>query len=397
MRFWTRTASTGGRCRSSPKAQEVSAAGWASVQECPQRIVTLASVHVTEAVQLEAKVVAEGASPLSAVKGVGAPKQATMQRPSRRAWRGRAGSLGRMSRSYVLYIGLLAAFWGASYMFIKVANRDLEPATMMMVRLAIASAVILVVLAAQRGWRASVADLRRVGWEGFALGVVNGAIPFTLIAWGEKHIDSGVAAIANASMPIFVVLLAIRWQPSERVHGLRLAGFIVGLVGVGVLAGIHPEGGWWGAAGTLAVVIASVAYAVGSLWGQRLVAHTSGLTLAASTMIGGFLVLLPFGLWQLPSHLPDWKASGSVLALAVIGTAFAQIILYRVLRSDGAARVSLVTYLLPVTALFYGVTLLNEPLTWEELAGMVLILGGVALGSGAVRFARREPVAAPSP
>ena len=187
----------------------------------------------------------------------------------------------------MIYIGLLAAFWGASYMFIKVANRDFEPATMMLLRLAIAAALLLVVLARAARLARVGRDLRRVGWEGFALGVVNGAIPFTLIAWGEKHIDSGVAAIANASMPIFVVLLAIRWQPSERVHGLRLAGFIVGLVGVGVLAGMHPEGGWWGAAGTLAVVVASVSYAVGSLWGQRLVAHTSGLTLAASTMIGG--------------------------------------------------------------------------------------------------------------
>src|ERR1041385_186341 len=114
---------------------------------------------------------------------------------------------------------------------------------------------------------------RSLGWEGFALGLVNGAIPFTLIAWGERHIDSGVAAIANASMPIFVVLLAIRWKPSETVRGLRLVGFMVGLVGVGVLAGIHPEGGWWGAVGTLAVVVASVAYAIGSLWGQRLIAR----------------------------------------------------------------------------------------------------------------------------
>ena len=302
-----------------------------------------------------------------------------------------------MSRSYVIYIGLLAAFWGASYLFIKVAGRGFEPATMMMLRLALAASLLLVVLAAQRGWSATVADMQSLGWEGFALGVVNGAIPFTLIAWGEKHIDSGVAAIANASMPIFVVLLAIRWKPSERVHGLRLVGFLVGLVGVGVLAGVHPEGGWWGAAGTLAVVVASVSYAIGSLWGQRLIAHTSGLTLSAASMIGGLIVLLPLGLWQLPSHAPGWKATGSVIALAVIGTALAQIILYRVLRSDGAARVSLVTYLLPVTALFYGVLLLGEPLTWEELAGMVLILGGVALGSGAVRFARREPVAAPSP
>jgi len=302
-----------------------------------------------------------------------------------------------MSRSYAIYIGLLAAFWGASYMFIKVADRAFEPATMIMLRLVIAAGLLLAVLVAQRGRRQTVAEMRRLGWEGFALGVVNAAIPFTLIAWGEKHIDSGVAAIANASMPIFVVLLAIRWKPSERVRGLRLAGFLIGLVGVGVLAGVHPKGGWWGVAGTMAVVVASVSYAAGALWSQRLVERTSGLTLAATTMVGALVVLLPLGLWQLPSHVPGWKETGSVVALAVIGTAVAQIILYRVLRSDGAARVSLVTYLLPVTALFYGVTLLGEPLTWQELAGMVLILGGVAFGSGAVRFARREPVAAPSP
>jgi drug/metabolite transporter (DMT)-like permease len=308
-----------------------------------------------------------------------------------------AGSLGRVSRSYVIYIGLLAAFWGASYMFIKVANRAFEPATMMMLRLLVAALIIVTVLAVQRGWDTTVAEMRALGWEGFALGVVNGAIPFTLIAWGEKYIDSGVAAIANATMPIFVVLLAIRFKPSETVRGLRLVGFLVGLVGVGVLAGVHPEGGWWGAAGTLAVVVASVSYAVGALWGQRLIARTSGLVLSGASMIGGMLVLLPVGLAQLPSGVPGWKETGSVLALAVIGTALAQIILYRVLRSDGAARVSLVTYLLPITALIYGVLLLGEPLTWEELAGMALILGGVALGSGAVRLQRREPVAAPTP
>ena len=302
-----------------------------------------------------------------------------------------------MSRSYVIYIGLLAAFWGASYMFIKVADRAFEPAAMILIRLLLASLLLLVVLGIQRGWRRTLDEMRGLGWEGFALGVVNGAIPFTLIAWGEKHIDSGVAAIANASMPIFVVLLAIRFKPSERVYGLRLAGFLVGLAGVGVLAGIHPKGGWWGVAGTMAVVVASVSYAVGALWGQRLIGRTSGLVLSASSMIGGLIVLLPLGLWQLPSHVPGWKESGSVIALAVIGTAVAQIILYRVLRSDGAAKVSLVTYLLPATALFYGVLLLGEPLTWQELAGLALILGGVALGSGAVRMPRREPVAAPTP
>src|ERR671939_181909 len=212
-----------------------------------------------------------------------------------------------MSRSYVPYITALALLWGASYMFIKVADRGFEPTAMMMFRLTLAAAVVFLALVAQRGAREALAGLRRLGWEGFALGIVNGAIPFTLIAWGEKHIDSGVAAIANATMPIFVVLLAVRWKPSERVTGLRLAGFLLGLFGVGVLAGVHPRGGWWGVAGKMAVVVASVAYAVGSLWGQRLVAHTGGLALATASMIGGAIVLLPFGLLQLPSHVPGWK------------------------------------------------------------------------------------------
>jgi drug/metabolite transporter (DMT)-like permease len=303
-----------------------------------------------------------------------------------------------MSRVYVPYIAALALLWGASYMFIKVADRAFEPTAMILIRLVVSALLVLAVIAAQRGFGETVAELRRAGWQGFALGIVNGAIPFTLIAWGEKHIDSGVAAIANATMPIFVVLLAVRWQPSERVGGLRLGGFLLGLVGVGILAGIHPRGGWWGAAGTLAVVVASVAYAIGSLWGQRLVARTSGLTLAGASMIGGAVALLPFGLAQLPGEVPGWKETGSVLALAVLGTALAQILLYRVLRTDGAARVSLVTYLLPLTALFYGVTLLGEPLTVQEVAGMFLILGGVALGSGALRLPRREPApATPAP
>jgi drug/metabolite transporter (DMT)-like permease len=303
-----------------------------------------------------------------------------------------------VSRAYAPYIAALALLWGASYMFIKVADRAFEPTTMILIRLVVSSLLVFVVVAAHRGAAGAVADIRRIGWQGLGLGVVNGAIPFTLIAWGEKHIDSGVAAIANATMPIFVVLLAVRWQPSERVGGLRLGGFLLGLVGVGILAGIHPRGGWWGAAGTLAVVVASVAYAVGSLWGQRLVARTSGLTLAGASMIGGAVALLPFGLAQLPGEVPGWKETGSVLALAVLGTALAQILLYRVLRTDGAARVSLVTYLLPLTALFYGVTLLGEPLTVQEVAGMFLILGGVALGSGALRLPRREPApATPAP
>jgi drug/metabolite transporter (DMT)-like permease len=303
-----------------------------------------------------------------------------------------------MSRTYVPYIAALALLWGASYMFIKVAVRGYEPAAMIMFRLIIASTLLLTAFVAQRGLRAAVGDIRELGWQGFGVGVANGAIPFTLIAWGEKHIDSGVAAIANATVPIFVVLLALRWQLSETVRGARLGGILVGLVGVGVLAGLHPGGGWWGVAGTLAVVVASLSYAVGGLWGQRLVSDENGFALATAAMLGATVAIIPFGLAQLPSDVPGWKETGSVVALAVLGTAVAQILLFRVLRTDGATRLSLVTYLLPATALIYGVTLLGESLTVEELIGMVLILGGVAMGSGAVRLPRREPApATPAP
>jgi drug/metabolite transporter (DMT)-like permease len=303
-----------------------------------------------------------------------------------------------MSRVYVPYIAALALLWGASYMFIKVAVREYEPAAMIMFRVIIASALLLGVLVAQRGPRRAVADMRALGWQGFGVGVANGAIPFTLIAWGEKHIDSGVAAIANATVPIFVVLLALRWQPSEAVRGGRLAGILIGLVGVGVLAGVHPDGGWWGVAGTMAVVVASLSYAIGGLWGQRLVSEENGFALATAAMLGATAAIIPFGVAQLPSHVPGWKETGSVIALAVLGTAIAQILLFRLLRTDGATRLSLVTYLLPVTALFYGAVFLGESVTVEELLGMGLILGGVALGSGAVRFPRRAPQpATPAP
>lgn len=301
-------------------------------------------------------------------------------------------------RRYVPLLLFLSALWGASYLFIKVAVRDLEPTTMISLRLVISSVLLFAVLAVRTGARRALAELRGAWREGLVLGIINAALPFTLIAWGEKHIDSGVAAIANASVPIFVALLAIKFRPSERVFGLRLVGILVGFVGVGVLAGVRPEGGWWAVAGTLAVVVASFSYAAGQLYAQRSVSATAGLVLATASMACGALVLLPFGLAQLPDRFPGWKELGSVAALAVLGTVIAQLVFYRLIRLHGSARTSLVTYLIPGTALLYGVLLLGEPLTISELGGMVLILAGVALGSGVLRLARRAAVpASPSP
>src|SRR3954452_19675818 len=299
----------------------------------------------------------------------------------------------RASRSYMSMIVLLAAVWGASYLFIKVGIRDFEPTMFVTLRLLLGGLLLLAFLMAREGSGKALREVRSAWREGIVFGTINGAIPFLLITWGEKHIDSGVAAIANASVPIFVALLAIKFYPGERSSGLKLAGILVGLVGVGVLAGVHPSGGGWAVIGTLAVVLASFSYACGGLYGQRALGHATGPVLATASMLYGGLILLPVALFQLPDHAPGWKPVASLLGLAVGGTAIAQLLLFRVLRLFGAASLSLLTYLMPPFALFYGPLTLDEPLRPTMIIGLALILGGVALGSGVWRPARRRVAA----
>jgi drug/metabolite transporter (DMT)-like permease len=295
-----------------------------------------------------------------------------------------------MSRSYALLIGSLAAIWGASYLFIKVAVRDFPPAAMIELRLGVAGILLALFLVARIGWRNALRELRGAGWTGFAIGIVNGAIPFTLIAWGEKHIDSGIAAVANASVPIFNAVLVPWLLPTERLSRRRLVGVLVGIVGVVVLTVGQPTVSWWFVAGTAAVVVASISYAFGGILAQHSLSSARGPTLAAASMLGGAVALLPLALVDLPDHAPGWKPVASLAALTLAGTALAQLILFRAIRLYGSARVSLVTYLMPPAALVYGAVLLDEPITAASLGGLGLIMVGVGLGSGAVIFARRR-------
>jgi drug/metabolite transporter (DMT)-like permease len=297
-------------------------------------------------------------------------------------------------RGYWPALLFLSALWGASYLFIKVAVEEIEPAAMIELRLILAGVVLLGFLVWRLGPERAVAELRRTGRPGIVLGVLNGAIPFTLIAWGEKHIDSGVAAIANSTVPIFVVLLALRFRPSESARGLRLFGVLLGLVGVGVLAGFDPEGGWWAVAGTTAVVVASLFYAAANLYTQHHFSDVSALVTATAAILSGAVALLPFALLQLPDEMPSAEALGSVAALGIAGTAVASIVLYRMLASYGSSRTTLVTYLLPAFALFYGAVFLDERITVSALLGLILILGGVALGAGVLRLPRRRTAVA---
>ena len=293
-----------------------------------------------------------------------------------------------MTRYWTMLL-ILAATWGASYLFIKVAVEDIAPGPMMATRLLVAAAILIGYLSWRLGLGKAVQEMRKAWKHCLVLGVINAALPFWLIAWGEQHIDSSLAAVVQASVPIFNALLVIRFLPHERLTRARALGLTVGIVGVAVVTGIHPEGGWWAIAGTLAVVVSSVSYAAGGVYGQRAVSGTAGPVLAAGSMLAGGLILLPLALVQFPGELPGWKAAGSLAALTVLGTALAQLILFRILALHGSSRLSLVTYLMPGFALVYGAVLLDEQLTATTIGGLVLILVGVAIASGAVRLPRR--------
>ena len=303
-----------------------------------------------------------------------------------------------MTRGYVPLLLVLALIWGSSFMFIEIAIDDLSPAATMTGRLLFASAALGAVLVAKRGFRQAVRCVRDFGWAGVVLGVISTALPFWLIAWGQTRIDSGIAAIGNASMPIFVALLAMRFARHERVTGVRAFGLVLGIIGVGVLVGVNPEGGWAGAIGTLAVILASISYAAGSLFSQHKLGDSSGLLVSTASVLWGTLVILPFGIAQGPSDMPGWGAIASVAALGLLGTALGLMMYLRLLADYGSARGSLVVYLLPVVALFYGAVFLDEPLRVTALVGLALILAGVAIASGLVRPLRRQqPVPAPTP
>jgi drug/metabolite transporter (DMT)-like permease len=289
---------------------------------------------------------------------------------------------------YAPMLFLLAAIWGASYLFIKVAVEDIEPAPMMAARTLGAAALLLPYLAWRFGGTRAVAELRAAWRHCLVLGVLIAALPFWLIAWGEQHIDSSLAAVLQASVPIFNALILLKVVPHERLGGARALGLALGLVGVAVVTGIHPGGGSWAIAGALAVVLSSVSYASGGVYGQLAVSGTAGPVLAAGSMLTAGLILLPLALFQLPEQAPDLAAVGSLLALTLLGTALAQLILFRLLALHGSSRLSLVTYLMPAFALVYGALILDEEITWWTLGGLGLILVGVALASGAIGWHR---------
>jgi drug/metabolite transporter (DMT)-like permease len=272
----------------------------------------------------------------------------------------------------------LALIWGSSFMFIKIAVRELTPATLILGRLGLAAITLAIVVPLLVGMRVALAELR-AHWPALVVvGLLNTAVPFWLLSWGETRIDSGLASIIQASVPIFNALLAFGFFHDQRVTGRRLAGVALGFVGVALLVGAQPQGKILGA---LAVVAMAICYAGGGLLTRRYLADTRPQVIALGTSLVAALTVLPFGVAQAPAHLPSWKTIASVVVLGVGGTAVAYLLFFTIIAGAGAAYASLVTYLVPPVALVYGAVFLGEGIGAAALAGLVLIFGGVALGT----------------
>jgi drug/metabolite transporter (DMT)-like permease len=284
-----------------------------------------------------------------------------------------------MRRRYPAMLIGLALIWGASFMFIKVAVRELTPATLILGRLGLAALTLALVVPFAIGARTTLAELR-ANWRWLSVvALVNTAIPFWLLSWGETRIDSGLASIMQAAVPIFNAVIAFGFFREVRVTGIRLAGVAVGFVGVALLVSAQPQGKVLGA---LAVVGMALCYGVGGLLAGRHLRSVSPLVVALGTTAVAATVALPAGVLQAPHHDPGWKVILSVVALGIPGTAIAYLLFFGMVSGVGAAFASLVTYLVPPIALAYGAVFLGERFGAAAFGGLALILGGVALGSG---------------
>jgi drug/metabolite transporter (DMT)-like permease len=287
-----------------------------------------------------------------------------------------------MTRSYATMLGLLALIWGSSFMFIKIAVRELAPSTMVAGRVGVAALVLAAVVPVMVGGRTTLTALREFAAPLVLVGLANTAIPFWLLTWGETRIDSGLAAIIQAAVPIFMAVFALGFFPDERVGGMRLAGVLVGFGGVALLVGAQPEAQLLGA---LAVVGMATFYALGGLLAGRFLKGAPPPVAALGTTSVAALALIGPGIAQAPHALPGWKPIASVVVLAVVCTAAAYLLFYAIVAGAGAARAGLVTYLVPPVALAYGAAFLDERLSAAAVIAFLLILGGVALAARARR------------
>lgn len=285
--------------------------------------------------------------------------------------------LGPVNRRHWTLLGILAALWGASYLFIKLGLEDFSPAMVVFLRTMLA-AIVLMPLALHRG---ALTGLRE-RWLGILmLAAIQVAGPFLLISWGEEEISSSLAGILVASAPILTALFAIWVDESEKPNATGALGIAIGIVGVALLLGVDVGGESAALVGGLAVLLASVGYAIGGFLIKLKMKDMQPIGVVTSTMLTSALLTLPLALITFPAEAPHLKAVTAMVVLGAGGTGIAFVIFYTLIADLGPSKASIVAYIAPVFALFYGVAFLDEAFTLVTVAGMGLILWGSWLAS----------------
>ncbi len=279
----------------------------------------------------------------------------------------------------LFWLLVLSSLWGSSYLFIKVAVAEVPALTMVAARLVMGSLILWGLLWATRR---SMPRSRAMWGTYTVLGVLNGALPYSLIFWSEQHISSGLAALLQATMPIFTVILAHFLGRDERLTPVKVLGVVVGFVGVGILMLPDLRQGLQASLlGQVAVVASSMSYAGAAIYARNRLRGQAPLVSTTGQMTMGAVLTLPLSLLvDRPFDLsPSLPVMGSWLALTILGTVVAYLIYYRLLERTGATFVSMVTYITPVNGLILGALVLGEPLTETLLVSLGLILLSVLL------------------
>ena len=274
---------------------------------------------------------------------------------------------------------LLSLLWGSSFFFYKILVATLPPVTVVLGRVGIAAIALNLWLLL------GAARLPPDRWGRFVLlGLLNNVIPFVLIAWGETRINSGMASILNATTPIFMVLVAHFGTHDEKLTWGKIVGIGCGIAGTVVLVGPAAFSGVSAVWGEIAVIVASACYGLGGVYSRRF-KDLPPLTAATGQITGAAIVMVPLSLaidhpWTLP--MPGWEVWAALLAIALVNTALAYFVYFKMLASAGVTYISLCTFLIPIIALLLGAVFLHEAVTTQAIAGMAIIALGLAAIDG---------------
>jgi drug/metabolite transporter (DMT)-like permease len=275
------------------------------------------------------------------------------------------------ARGWALFAAV-SVIWGMPYLFIKIAVEEISPSLLAWSRLALAAVVLLPV-----AWKLGALRGLRERWRILTVfAAVEMAVPWPLLGFGEIHISSSLAAILVATVPLFVALLATRFDHSERPNATRFVGMLIGLAGVVALVGIDIGGQGDALLGALAVLLVAFLYAVGPMIVKRRLSDVDPLGPVAASLGIAALLVTPFALASLPDSTPSADTFASIAVLGLLCSALAFLLFFRLIAEIGPGRATVITYINPVVALALGVVILDESITAGVVVGLLLILAG---------------------